>query len=588
MKGKDFDAWVEAMRLLCAPKEVVFIQGTEQERNDLLKQMKERGQAIPLNPSLRPNSFLFRSDPRDVARVEEKTFICSEKEEDAGVTNHWKNPKEMKKYLLELFRGCMRGRTMYVIPFCLGPIDSPFSAYGVEISDSPYVAAHMTLMTHVEPGMEKKIREADFFVPCMHSVGVPLSLGQKDPVWPCNPEKLVIAHFPELKEVWSYGSGYGGNALLAKKCFALRIASTIAQKEGWLAEHMLIMKVTSPENVVRYIAAAFPSACGKTNLAMLQPALPGWKIETVGDDIAWLHVNKKGGLSAVNPEAGFFGVAPGTSYDSNPVAMETISKNTLFTNVALTEDGDVYWEKKEKEVPSPMTDWLGEPYDPSSGKPAAHPNARFTVSIRQCPILDKAYDDKEGVPIDAIIFGGRRASEAPLIMESKSWEQGVFYGATLSSELTAAQKGTVGKLRHDPFAMLPFCGYNMGDYFNHWLEVGKKLDNPPKIFSANWFLKDIEGNFIWPGFGDNIRVIEWIFKRLEGAVEGLEGGFGVLPKLEEINWEGLDLGEEKKRALFHIDEDSYHKTMEGNREYFHSLGERVPGVLLEQAEKTMV
>lgn len=516
---EEIQDWVNEMYDLCQPDAVYVVTGDEPDA-----QFLQNG--IPLK---RPGSYLFRSDPSDVARVEEKTYICASTPEEAGPTNHWEDPKVMKEHLLQLFRHCMKGRTLYVIPFSMGPLGSPFSKIGVEITDSPYVVANMRLMTRV--GQEVLDMYEGEFVPCMHSVGTPA----KDPQWPCNPEKLVIAHFPETKEIWSYGSGYGGNALLGKKCLALRIASVLAKEEGWLAEHMLIMALINPEGRRKYFAAAFPSACGKTNMAMLQPNLPGWRVETVGDDIAWLRFKKDGRMYGVNPENGFFGVATGTSRKSNPIAMDTMVKDTLFTNVALTDDQDVWWEGMTDEPPAHLINWLGHDWTPQSEEDAAHPNSRFTVRARQCPILDRKWESPEGVPISAIIFGGRRSVTIPLVYEAFNWEHGVFIGSSLSSEMTAAAEGVVGKLRHDPFAMLPFCGYNMGDYFSHWIEMGKRGRTVPKIFGVNWFRKDAQGNYLWPGFGDNAKVLKWIWDRCDERIPAVKSPIGYLPRPQDLD-----------------------------------------------------
>jgi phosphoenolpyruvate carboxykinase (GTP) len=505
-----------------------------------------------------------------VARVEEATFICSRTKEEAGPTNNWRDPDEMRALLKEKFRGSMRGRTLYVIPFCMGPLRSPYSRHGVQLTDSPYVVCNMRLMTRMEPLTD---REA---VPCLHSVGRPLLLGARDVPWPCNPEKYIV-HFPDTKEIWSFGSGYGGNALLGKKSFALRIASAMARQEGWLAEHMLIMGVTSPQGIKKYIAASFPSACGKTNFALLTPTLPGWKVECVGDDIAWMHVDAQGTLRAINPEAGFFGVAPGTSFLSNPSAMQTISHDTLFTNVALTDQNDVWWEGMTAPPPH-LIDWQGRDWTPACGRPAAHPNARFTAPLTHCPILDPAYDVPEGVPISAILFGGRRGALVPLICESFSWAEGVLFGAALSSERTAAAAGEQGTLRHDPFAMLPFCGYHMGDYFAHWLDVGDKLKQKAPIFQVNWFQKDEAGRYRWPGFGENIRVIEWIFGRLEGQIPGERTALGVVPAVGELNLQGMS-GAVEEKPLLHVDREGWRGEVAELRKYFQTFGTRFPQAL---------
>lgn len=552
------ERWVQEIAALCKPRSVHICNGSDEEFHSVANQMVSSGNLVPLK---RPGSFWCHSHPDDVARVEECTFICSKNKEDAGPTNNWMDPVAMHERLQKLFRGCMQGRTMYVIPYCMGPVGSPYARIGVEITDSPYVVLNMKLMTRV--GSVPK----GAFVPGVHSVGVPLKEGEKDLSWPCNPEHRVIAHFPEEKAIWSYGSGYGGNALLAKKCFALRIASVLGREEGWLAEHMLILGLTNPEGEKKYIAAAFPSACGKTNLAMLTPTLPGWKVECVGDDIAWLHLHSDGQLYAINPEAGYFGVAPGTSLKTNPNAMRTITHDTIFTNVALTPDQDVWWEGMDVPAPEGLISWLGKPWD---GKgPAAHPNSRFTVSARQCPIYAKEANDPKGVPLSAIIFGGRRNTTLPLVFESFSWQHGVFLGASISSETTAAAKGEVGKLRHDPFAMLPFCGYHMGDYFSHWLSFQNRSTKLPRIYSVNWFLKDAQGKYLWPGFGENIRVLKWIFERTSQNAPALETPIGYIP---------LDL----PKDLLRIDPEAWLKETEELNGYFKLFGDRFPQTLFEE------
>lgn len=575
-KESSFKPWIENSDLLnfildtaslCNPKSVYLCNGSDQEQETLCSELVQKGVFVPLDK--RPGSFWCRSDPSDVARVEEATFICSEKKEDAGPTNNWKDPTEMKETLQSLFEGSMEGRTLYVIPFCMGPLGSPFSLIGIEITDSPYVVCNMKLMTRMGSSVLDKIGKDTQFIPCVHSVGAPLKEGKEDVVWPCNHKDKYIVHFPEEKSVFSFGSGYGGNALLGKKSVALRIASSIARKEGWLAEHMLIVGVTNPEGKKKYIAAAFPSQCGKTNLALLSSKLPGWKVECVGDDIAWIRPGKDGKLYAVNPEAGFFGVAPGTSYSSNTIAMETVSKNTIFTNVALTEDGDVWWEGMTAEVPEGLTDWKGQPY---KEKPAAHPNSRFTVSISQCPILDPLYESPQGVPLDAILFGGRRASTLPLVLEAFSWQHGVFLGASVSSETTSAAAGVTGKLRHDPFAMLPFCGYNMGDYFSHWLEIEEKAPKRPLIFYVNWFRKDKEGKFIWPGFGENIRVLKWVFERTEGEESFYKTPIGNIPdNIDLSSLEGVELS-----SLLSFSKQEWEKEVLELQEYFTLFGDKLP------------
>jgi phosphoenolpyruvate carboxykinase (GTP) len=570
----DLNQWIQEMVSLCKPERIHVCDGSDSEFAQISSEMIERGTLVKLK---RPGSFWCHSHPDDVARVEENTFICSKRKEDAGPTNNWKDPEEMRSILLKLFAGCMEGRTMYVIPYSMGPIGSEFSLIGVEITDSPYVVLNMKLMTRMGSAVLKQLGTDGKFVPGIHSVGLPICEGMKDVPWPCNPHNRWIAHFPEDRQIWSFGSGYGGNALLGKKCLALRIASAIGRDEAWMAEHMLILGITSPEGEKKYIVAAFPSACGKTNLAMLQPSLPGWKIECVGDDIAWLRFGADGQLYAVNPEAGYFGVAPGTSMKTNPNAMLTIEKNTIFTNVALTADKDVWWEGIGTPPPENMTSWLGEIYDPASGKPAAHPNSRFTVSAKQCPIYDPQAENSAGVPISAILFGGRRNSVAPLVVESFSWANGVFMGASISSETTAASKGVVGKLRHDPFAMLPFCGYNMGDYFAHWLSMGLKTttDKLPKIYAVNWFGKDAGGNYLWPGFGENSRVLKWVFERTSGQVDAKVTPIGYVPELLDLS--GLSVDTE---ALFLIDEKKWLEEADEIEQYFKLFGSKMPPELL--------
>lgn len=573
-QNRILDQWVSEIVALCRPANVHLCDGSEEEYQKLCKNLVEKGVFVELDPQKRPHSFWCHSDPSDVARVEESTFICSKTQQEAGPTNNWKDPLEMKGILLSLFSGCMQGRTMYVVPFCMGPLDSPFSLIGIEITDSPYVVCNMKIMTRMGLSVLDKLGKDGVFVPCLHSVGKPLQEGEKDVPWPCNTQKYIV-HFPEEKSIWSYGSGYGGNALLGKKSLALRIASVVAKEAGWLAEHMLIIGVTNPQGKKKYMAAAFPSQCGKTNLAMLSSALAGWKVECVGDDIAWIHVGKDGGLYAINPEAGFFGVAPGTSYQTNAQAMETIRSDTIFTNVALTEDKDVWWEGMTKEKPAHLTDWMGIPYDPSSNKPAAHPNARFTVSGSQCPVIDPLWESPQGVPLSAIIFGGRRAGTVPLVYEARSWEHGVFLGASISSETTAAATGVVGKLRHDPFAMLPFCGYHMGDYFTHWLEIGKKAKKTPSIFYVNWFRKNQNGSFVWPGFGDNIRVIKWMFEREEGLANSEETAIGLIPARDALDVSGLQV---ERDALFGFSKQEWLEEVEEMERYFSLFGSKLPVV----------